>query len=370
MTGPGEMTPTTLGTSTAPIFVVGPSRSGTSMMRDILAGHQDLWIGGETHYFDDLRVRLRGFERAPLSPEQQTMCENYLLSLLDRPYGRGGDPDRSGKLSRAELRAGAAEIGPGADAYFVAYSELMAAKQGKSRWGEKTPRHVFRIDEILTMWPDAKVICMVRDPRAVVSSYRWWKRESAKLQAQPAKDETWALDDRRAEKSYNVFVISMLWRAAMRASLEASKRHGPERVRLQRYEDVVGSPETEIRELTDWLGLDYDPSLLDVAVTNSSFVLPGDRGVMTEAVDRWGTKLPPDELSVVQRCCGSLMRSVGYERVQTTASPLSVAWLWAKVPFAVGRAFVVNRHRLGNPLEYVARRMRLATSRGNASTPG
>jgi hypothetical protein len=358
------MTPTG---STTPVFVVGPSRSGTSMMRDILAGHPDLWIGGETHYFDDLRIRMRGHEQTQLSAEQRTACENYFLSLADRPYGRGGDPDRATKLDRHELRSAAAQIGPGADAYFVAYCEVMAHKRGKSRWGEKTPRHVFRIDEILGVWREAKVICMVRDPRAVVSSYRWWKRETEKTRAQRAIDETWALDDRRAAKSYNVFVISMLWRAAMRASLNAVARHGPDRVRLQRYEDVVRDPEAEIRRLAEWLGLDYDPSLLDVAVSNSSFVLPGDRGVSRDAVDRWSTKLPPGELSVVQRCCGSLMRSVGYEPVRTRVSPFRVGWVWATVPVAVGRALLVNRHRLGNPLEYVLRRMRLATSRAHIS---
>ena len=295
------------------------------------------------------------------------MCEDYFLSLVDRPYGRGGDPGRSTKLSRDELRSAAARIGPGADAYFVAYCELLAHKRGKSRWGEKTPRHVFRIDEILAVWSDAKVICLVRDPRAVVSSYRWWKRESEKTRAQPAKDESWALDDRRAEKSYNVFVISMLWRAAMRASLDARERHGSQRVRLQRYEDLVLDPESEVRQLTEWLGLDYDPSLLDVVVSNSSFVLPSDRGISTEAVDRWSTKLPAGELSVVQRLCGSLMRSVGYSPVKITASPLKVGWVWATVPVAVGRALLVNRHRLGNPLEYVVRRARLATGRVNVS---
>jgi hypothetical protein len=348
----------------SPIFIVGPSRSGTSMMRDIVARHDDVWIGGETHYFDDLRVRMHGHERAPLSPVQQKTCEDYFLALADRPYGRGGDPERAVKLTRDELRAAAARIGPGADAYFVAYSEVMAGKQGKPRWGEKTPRHVFRIDDILDVWSDAKVICMVRDPRAVVSSYRWWKRDANRQQARPVKDEAWTADDVRAARSYNVFVISMLWRAATRASLRARERHGPERVRIQRYEDLIRDSEPELRQLTEWLGLEYDQSLLDVAVSNSSFIVPGDRGISTEPLDRWSTNLPANEISVLQSCCGSLMRAVGYTPVETSASALSVAGTWATVPVALGRALLVNRHRLGNPVDYVVRRTRLAAGRG------
>jgi hypothetical protein len=334
------------------------------MMRDIVAGHADVWIGGETHYFDDLRVRMRGHERAPLSPDQLATCEDYFLALADRPYGRGGDPDHQTRLTREELRAAAAAIGPGADAYFVAYSEVMSRKQGSTRWGEKTPRHVFRIDDILDVWSDAKVICMIRDPRAVVSSYRWWKRDTARQQANPVRDEAWAADDIRAAKSYNVFVIGMLWRAATRASLGALRRHGAERVHIQRYEDLVREPEPELRRLTEWLALDYDESLLDIAVSNSSFIVPGEGGISTEPLERWRTNLPASEISVLQSCCGSLMRSVGYEPVETCATAVSVAWAWATVPVALTRALLVNRHRLGNPLEYVVRRTRLAAGRG------
>ncbi len=41
----------------APIFIVGPSRSGTSMLREVLNRHPDVWITRGTHYFDDIRRR-------------------------------------------------------------------------------------------------------------------------------------------------------------------------------------------------------------------------------------------------------------------------------------------------------------------------
>jgi hypothetical protein len=335
------------------------------MMRDILASHPEVWMAGETHYLDDLRVRMRGYEQRPLGPEQQRVCEDYFLALLDRPYGRGGDPERrADRLTRDELRAAAAEVGHGSDAYFVGFCQALSRKDGKIRWGEKTPRHVFRIDDIFGLWPDARVICMVRDPRAVVSSYRWWKRTDRPRRAGVVRDEAWVADDRRARRSYNPFTISMLWRAAMRASLTAVEKHGSARVRLQRYEDVVGEPEQELRGLVGWLELDFDDALLDVAVSNSSFFVPGERGISTEPLERWKTNLPPDEISVIQTCCGGLMRSLGYPPVKSSASPLRVAVAWATVPVALVRAFVVNRHRLGNSLDYVVRRMRLVTNRG------
>ncbi|GAH22672.1 unnamed protein product, partial [marine sediment metagenome] len=48
--------------------------------------------------------------------------------------------------------------------------ESLMYKGGKTRWLEKTPTHVFYIDDILLSVPDAKFVEIVRDPRAVLAS--------------------------------------------------------------------------------------------------------------------------------------------------------------------------------------------------------
>ena len=48
--------------------------------------------------------------------------------------------------------------------------EALAQSQGKQRWGEKTPSNLFFIDILSDMFPHAKFIHIVRDPRAVVNS--------------------------------------------------------------------------------------------------------------------------------------------------------------------------------------------------------
>lgn len=351
-----------------PIFVVGPSRSGTTMMRLIVNQHSLTWVTAETHYFDDLRPRFRGRVGAVLTPAEAKLCEDYFLALAHRPYGRGGSPESATRVTRGELREAAARLGDGPDAYFRAYCETLARHNGRERWGEKTPRHVFRIPEMLALWPEAKVICMVRDPRAVVSSYRYWKAGD-EGQAEPAKalDPGFAADEQRARRSYNVVVISLLWRSAVRASLEARRRFGEDRVRIQRYEPILRQPEASLRELASWLGLEYLESLLDVPVLNSSFGMRGRVGISSEPLERWRSNLPPAELSVIQTCCGSLMDDLAYSREPVKAPAREVARAWATTPVAFARAFVVNRRRMGNVGEYLWRRLRPATSRGGAA---
>jgi len=154
-----------------PIFIVGASRSGTNLLRAAMNKHSTLWISGETHYFDDLRTRLD--PHAALLDGEAERCENYFRALEHRPYGQEGQPD-AGDLNLEELRAEAHALGGHADAYFEGFCRLRARRNDKRRWGEKTPRHVFRIGEILDAFPSAKIICLVRDPRAVAASYRDW----------------------------------------------------------------------------------------------------------------------------------------------------------------------------------------------------
>jgi len=342
------------------IFVVGASRSGTNLVRALLNAHSTLWVSGETHYFDDLRPRLPGSGTQPLDGEHRERCERYFLALSHRAFGQAGEPDES-RLDRDELRALAGELGGTGDAYFEALCRLRAAKHGRERWGEKTPRHVYRIDELLSAFPEAKVVCLVRDPRAVVASYKDWHGAAARR----GETETPELeaDRERSRRSYNAVLMSLLWRSVVRASFAAVERHGDERVRIARFERLAAEPEAEVRELCAWLGLTYEPALLEIPVVNSSYATTG-AGVSSEPVERWRERLSPTEVGIVQSVCEPLLSQLGYAADEVEVSPVRLAWAWGTVPFAVARAAVVNRRRLGRAGQYLRRRAGAALARG------
>lgn len=339
--------------SESPIFIVGASRSGTTLIRRILNGHSAVSIAPETHYFDDLRPRLGQRAVKPLERADQELVERYFLALGDMAYGQEGDPSRS-TIAVADLREEARSLGATPDAYFAAFCRLRMRRLGRSRWGEKTPRHVFRMDEMRAAWPDAQVVCLVRDPRAVVASYRDWKRGKA-----PSK----SADRARVTRSYNVVLTSLLVNGAMAAEERALRDHGHRYIRLVRYEDVVREPEAAARALAEWLGLEYEPAMLDVPDMYSSYddVQPG---ISSVPVERWRRKLSDTEISVIQTCCRGTMDRNGYLR-EPVSPPLSeLARTWLSVPAAVIQAAAANRKRLGRTSDYVFRRLRLALSRG------
>ena len=210
----------------APLMIVGASRSGTAMLRTILNRHIQVCLSGETHYFDDLRVRLRNPDKRNLTLEENKICSDYFRALDDRPYGMSGNPSLS-PIDEKEFIKRASSLCKGTDGFFEVYCKISAERKGKVIWGEKTPRHVFRIHDILKRYPEGKIICMVRDPRGVIASYRDWKNQGG-LNAEGDQDYSDAInaEERRSSMSYNIIVATLLWKATVHAIDNAKKTFG------------------------------------------------------------------------------------------------------------------------------------------------
>jgi len=343
-----------------PLFVAGPSRSGTALVRSLMNGHPDIHIANETHFFDDLRRRVSA--DSPLDSDEQAVAVDYFRSLAHRPYGHFGDPDQ-GWLDGVELARRARSGGGRSDDYLQAYCEMSAVHERGAVarvWGEKTPRHIFRVDEIFDAFPEARLVAMVRDPRAVVASYKKWRNRGGLPGADdPAHENKLAAEAERIRRSYHPVLLSLLWRGQANAGAAALERHGPERVRVQRYEDLVQNPEETTREMSEWLGLEYASEMLDVPMHNSSFsTFDKGRGVSVEAVERWRDVLDGGEVAAVQRTCEALMDANGYEPVPVTASRRDRAQPYVSLPRASVDALRANGDRSGGVPSYLARRIK------------
>ena len=340
----------------SPLFICGPSRSGTTVVLSLLDAHPDVAVAPETHYFDDLRVRLAKRIGSSLSEDEHRACQDYFLALSHREYGQEGDPER-GWLKREELVAEAAAIGTDPDAYFEAYCRLVARRAGKARWGEKTPRHVFRIDEILARFPDAKVMYMLRDPRAVVASYRDWKYQGGyDFENDPEGREKYLKDHERTRKSYHPVIIALLWKGTYRAATAALAKHGPDRIRVQSYEQLCLDPETQTRELLTFFGLDPSRGSTEVPVLNSSYIgHERGKGFVTSGIDLWREVLTQAEISLIEAIVAASLSEAGFEAVRRGGT-LTLLSGYASLALALPRIIHANRARLGNLPAYAARR--------------
>ena len=344
-----------------PVFLCGTSRSGTTVMKAALEKDPRCSITDETHYFDDLRVRLRDAATRPLAPDEFGQAEEYFMALTHRPYGHGGVPGKGwlnfGDLSR-QLHGEPATL----DDLFLAYNVLYAAHRGAQWGGEKTPRHVFRIPEIFEACPEARVIFMLRDPSAVVASYRDWKGLGG---FEPDTDHEQALikESSRTSGSYHPVIIALLWKAALRAALQARERYGAGRVRIQSYEQVALNSEEELASLFDWLGTPQPENMNDVPILNSSYEAHSEGGgFRTSTVSRWKQMLSAGEIRVVEQASGALLQEAGYEAI-SSGGRVGAARFWATFVPAAIRAVRINSVRSGYLPAYVLRRCRLVLGR-------
>ncbi len=249
-----------------PIFVVGPAGSGTTLMRLILDSHENIAIAQET-----------GFARVLLANEWVPFWE-----FGGEWYGRLG-------LNQEQLER---ELGNFYGRLFAGF----AAQRGATRWGDKTPFHVWHLALLGRVFPDAVFIGMTRHPGAVASSTRRRMRHPWQRSVR-----FWVRD-----------TIEMLHQGAALG----------ERFVVCRYEDLLTSPEPVLRELFGWLGEPWSDQLLafhevhsdrgtDVEVEGAT---RSDRPLDASRLDAWTTTMTPERWARLhKKRVAALCRLLGYQ---------------------------------------------------------
>lgn len=264
------------------IFIVGVGRSGTTLLKALLDGHPQLLVL-------PLESKARSWHGAP---DPVAALQAHSRYGHDFP----SDPDERARFE-AQLRsdlAGPVDLATGLRALTRAVAVLRPVS-GAIGWVEKTPKHLRNTAELFAAFgSETRVICMVRDPRAVFASRaRRWNRWGAQARLRFAR--RWAIDD----------------------SLTRHFEARPGFMAL-RYESLVLDPEPAMRRVSEHLGIGFEPSLLVPSregqpwKSNSSFGT-GTTGFSTEALERFRAELQPEDIAELEDLLGPRMRRRGYE---------------------------------------------------------
>ena len=204
---------------------------------------------------------------------------------------------------------------------------------------------------------------MLRDPRAVVASYRDWKNQGGfDLDADPGHAQILVDEEKRTQQSYHPVIITLLWKAAFHAAKAGQAEHGPDRVRIVQYEKLCSNPKSEFEDVFEWVESDAKMDPDQVTIQNSSMLaFDEEGGVSTEPSTRWKRKLSPQEIGLIEFVCSASLVEAGYELVKPKVSRLSILRALASTTPAIVSAVRANADRSGgNIFKYVARRARLA----------
>ncbi len=305
--------------SIQPVFIFGYAHSGTSLLQNVLRQHPHVYSQRSESAFYQMPHYYK-----PLYPTLDTetalnamiaFCANLIITGHRRLYEVKTEPLDPDILAPDELAAIRATLpdNPPHRLVFPATFTFLAQRDGKRLWVEKTPDHTQQAVQILGEIPDALAIEIVRDGRDTLSSKKLREqRMKARL-----KDGTATIDDKasRGITEYDAFWNSLAWRSAVRA-VNRARAEFPERILSLRYEDLTADPEGTIRRVCDFIGIDFQPQMLETERSNiagkDKLERDAGKGIVASAVGRWHTTLNRGEKALSTRLLHAELRQHGY----------------------------------------------------------
>lgn len=316
------------------IFVVGAARSGTTMMCRVLGSHPKILGMNELHYFGDTVQDIRLADK-PLTPKAAIhQCAELLARQRNGIWGQGPTEDDFNLAQRV-----VAESNGRLNSYdiFDITCSALAKQNGKTVACEQTPRNIFYAADILRHLPDAKIIHLIRDPRAVVASQKnRWRRKSL-----GGKNIPWS-EVIRVWANYHPYTIAKLWRRAIIAGDQIQGHPNYFRIR---FEDVLEHPRPTLEQICAFLGVDFTEEMMQVPIVGSSLRQDrSDKGFSKESVDNWRHSLSNCEIRMVESLLKQYFDQFGYS---LTHPNCTFGWLAfsAKYPLHILAAMAANPRR-------------------------
>lgn len=269
-----------------PFFIVGAHRSGTTMLRLMMNAHPRIAVPFESDFIANTYYSLSQY--GDLS--QSDNIARLLDEIAENRFVKRGAliADRAAILRRQPKTY--------AELVRAIYS-VYADAHGKARWGDKDPSYATEIDVLQKLFPDCRVIHIVRDGRGVALSNRGIDWGSKHL---PTVARSWQ------------------WHVTL-----AHKMGGMlgERFLEIHYEDLVRQPEAILRSICRFLGEEFSDDMLhydesaeeempaDAMKYHNTSVSPPD----PDKVDLWKREMTRADRILFERVVGNTLAEFGYE---------------------------------------------------------
>jgi hypothetical protein len=259
-----------------PVFIVGLPRSGTTLLQGVLCNSGMYFPMPETHFFSRVTCGL--------------------------PDGNFSEEDRK-QLSRVLTKKSKIEVDEEILYQLNSKKEIFEHiieifnLDNKNTFLEKTPRHVFFYSEIIKYYPDAKFICMIREPKNSVSSLL-------------------TMSSRRQKSTIR---ISIFYNKIAKAILRISRNNN---VLIVKYEDLVDRSGSTLKSICKFLNIPYSSSLIDNVTAPAGIVSAHEiwknRNIELETIqknnpERWREVLNQAQADMVTFITKSYAFQFGYD---------------------------------------------------------
>lgn len=258
------------------LFVIGPPRSGSTLLMRMLAAHPEIYSRAEPHVFGPL-AHLGYFDTVEKAPYDQFQAADAMRGIV------------------AELPRGEDDYVDACRAYVdLLYGRLLAAHGGGSRFFlDKTPANALVLPFITRLYPRARYVVLTRHPAAVFSSFA----------------HSFFDGDFAAAHRFNPIL----------------ERYVPAMARLLRdaavplvqvgYEQLVTDPEGEMRRVCAFLGVAFEPGMIEYGShefgskgLGDPITVDRESRPVTTSLEKWAAELAaaPQDLALVREMVARL----------------------------------------------------------------
>ena len=267
-----------------PIFIVGSPRSGTALLRDLLRAHPKITFPGESHF---IPLFYRAYGDPQTEGEAHQLGRRILGTCWVKRWGLNLDPS-----SFQDCRSFR-------EAIALLY-EAWADKEGKERWGDKTPQYVTEIALLHGIFPDCQFINIYRDGRDVALSIL-----AAGFGPQ------------------NLYTAARQWRHFVKTARAAGAALPSGTYLDVCYEDLLTAPEKTMREVLAFLGEPFNSSVLKpnflerderrLVIGQPKRAYASRTEIVANNLGKWKTQMSDDERLLFESVAGDLLTELGYE---------------------------------------------------------
>ncbi len=287
------------------------------MLGAMLGTHPDCLTTPEaSFFFTPIRRLWATGERQPLEPSLDQILAHWSFKVWDVSI------DRERLLSTCttypELLLG-----------IVAAYGRKVERIRPAVWVDHAPGNVKNTSLLFELFPGARLIHIVRDGRAAAASVMkldWGPNTAAS-----------------AAKWWVTFVTR---------GLSAESIYGPDRVIRVLYEDLVSDPESSLKRICSFVGLDYRSEM----ISGTGFTVPGftagqhslvGQKPLRDRVQAWREMLTSREIEIFESIAVDLLTGLGYETIHGWQARRMTSSEKIKLAFReLYQRHVVNRKRL------------------------
>lgn len=282
------------------VFIAGVGRSGTTMLQNILDSHTNILFPIESKLI--IHLKHKYFREKNWSAKK---IDELVVDLYkDLQFFKYWKVD-SEKL-RATLHSFSSNKLSYSSICKIIYLQYTSpyTKEKIILIGDKNPSYCMFFDQILEVFPDAKFIHLVRDYRDNIAS-------SKKLKFRD-----------------NVILLAHVWNINNQ-HIESVKQKHEKQFYFIKYEDLVSNPEFYVREICNFLDVDFQDNMLnfhikaqelqaihhskEISKTHPNLLKP----INKNQINQWKKYISDKELDMIEYIIKELADKYKYQRTES-----------------------------------------------------